>query len=103
MKMIRFVMSKGDPIIVSEIQARAILASDQQIVPIVENGEWTGEVVNKAHIVSSYRDVIAESDKRLEESLKLPSADRPLTEEEKIERQKLIDKVRQDLKEVFEK
>lgn len=61
---IRFVMSRGKEFSVDEIQAKEILSSPQQLIPIhsILKGEWTGETINKAHIVCTERDREAEKD-----------------------------------------
>ena len=55
-KYIQFTLSQGIKITVDEEQAKEILKSTQQLIPIVKNGEWTGETINKAHIVATRRD-----------------------------------------------
>ena len=50
---VKFVLSRGEDIYIEKERAQAILASDKQIVLIMdENGEWTGKALNKAHIVA---------------------------------------------------
>lgn len=58
-KEITFIMSSGPSIKVSYDDARQILNSSSQIVPILRNGEWTGKLINKSFIVSS--DISAET------------------------------------------
>lgn len=90
MKYIKFTMSKGDEITVSFEKAERLLASPDQLVKITdENGEWTGEVLNKAHIVSSKRDFMKEKEKtdddRFEEEKRLlPSASLKIVDTEKF-------------------
>lgn len=64
MRYVRFVMSKGEPITIPEDEAKRVLVSDEQIVPIKKDGQWTGEVINKAHIVQTIVDRI-EPEKRV--------------------------------------
>lgn len=61
---IRFVMQGKKEFVVDEIQAKEILASPQQLIPVlgILSGEWTGETLNKAHIVCTERDREAERD-----------------------------------------
>lgn len=61
---IRFIMSTKKEFVVDAIQAREILSSPQQLIPIysVFNGDWNGETINKAHIVCTERDREAEKD-----------------------------------------
>lgn len=62
-KFIRFIMSRGKEMVVDEFQAREILASPQQLIPLnTMAGEWTGETINKAHIVCTERDREAEKE-----------------------------------------
>lgn len=59
---IRFVMQGKKEFVVDEIQAKEILASPQQLIPLLSilSGEWTGETLNKAHIICTERDREAE-------------------------------------------
>ncbi|MBI4151623.1 hypothetical protein HY496_01520 [Candidatus Woesearchaeota archaeon] len=50
---VKFVLTKGDDIVVEKQYAEEVLRSDRQIVLLMdENGVWTGKGLNKAHIVS---------------------------------------------------
>jgi len=64
MKFIKFIMSqKGLEFTVSEETAEEILTSPQQLVPVKDlNGNWTGETINKAHIIATERDRFEEKD-----------------------------------------
>lgn len=62
-RFIRFVMSGRKEFTVDEYQAMEILSSPQQLIPIkTMGGDWTGETVNKAHIVCTERDRDAEKE-----------------------------------------
>jgi len=64
MKFIKIYMSKGDSFTFPAEEAKRILTSADQLVPIKEkDGKWWGRVINKAHIVSSGFD----DDRELEE------------------------------------
>ena len=69
-KYIQFTLSQGIKITVDEEQAKDILKSTQQLIPIVKNGEWTGETINKAHIVATKRDYEEERNYYREEESK---------------------------------
>ena len=56
MKWIRFVMSRGEDIIVNESEAKRILEAPDQLMPIKQAGEWQGQTINKAHIVQTIED-----------------------------------------------
>lgn len=52
MKAIRFYMSNKEEFLFDEETAEMILDQQNQIVRIAdENGKWTGQSVNKAHII----------------------------------------------------
>ena len=54
MRYIKFTLSQGEPIILTWEQAEKLLNTPTQIVKILnDKNEWTGVVINKAHIVSS--------------------------------------------------
>lgn len=56
-------MSGRKEITVDEFQAMEILSSPQQLIPIkTMGGDWTGETINKAHIVCTERDRDEEKD-----------------------------------------
>ena len=66
MKLIKFVMAKGENIILPYEQAQKILNSHQQIIQVLDdNGEWTGTTINKAHIICTKEDFEAEKDKQV--------------------------------------
>lgn len=53
-------MSKGDPILLPLEKAEKVLDSDQQIIKITdEQGNWTGQTLNKSFLVSTDVDVPA--------------------------------------------
>lgn len=102
---IKFVLTNGE-ITVDEEQAKSILKSGNQLIPIKGfDGEWTGETINKAFIVRTARDydrtrqhrleLQAKEQKKLEEAerqrlLKMsPEEKAKLEEEEKIQREKV--------------
>lgn len=52
MKAIKFYMSNKEEFVFDEIMAEAIIDSANQIVKIEDaNGKWTGQTLNKAHII----------------------------------------------------
>ena len=65
MKYIKFIMSTGDSITLPIDKAERVLNSPSQIVRITRNGEWTGETINKAHIVLTKEDTAKELESRL--------------------------------------
>jgi len=88
MRYIRFNMSKGNPITVPEEKALLLLKSERKIDLISdEEGNWTGESINKSHIVSTQRDFEKERDvaekKRIE-----GKKDKNLSERIKLTQQK---------------
>ena len=53
---IKFVLTKGE-ITVDEEQAKNILRSEQQLIPIKDlDGNWTYETINKAYIIRTHKD-----------------------------------------------
>ena len=53
-KYIKFVLSKGSDVVVTEAEAKEILKAEAQLIPIRdENGQWTGETINKSHIIKT--------------------------------------------------
>ena len=76
MKLIKFVMAKGENIILPYEQAQKILNSHQQIIQVLDdNGEWTGTTINKAHIICTKEDFEAEKDKQvISKEFRLPQA-----------------------------
>jgi len=74
MKMIKFVMAKGEEITLPYEQAQKVLNSPQQIVQITdEQGNWTGITINKAHIVCTKEDIEAREDQRTSTDFSLPA------------------------------
>jgi hypothetical protein len=60
---IRFEMSNRTSFTLPRDKAEAIMASPQQLIRVTdENGEWTGEVINKAHIVDTKPDWLRQDD-----------------------------------------
>lgn len=81
-------MSKGDPILLPIEKAEKVLDSDQQIIKITdEQGNWTGQTLNKSFLVSTDVDIQAsrEEMKRLgrEENQQLSKPDERGTPEMK--------------------
>jgi hypothetical protein len=57
MKIIKFVMSKGETISLPEDKALKVIDSESQMVKITDNeGNWTGEVINKSFLVCTIFD-----------------------------------------------
>ena len=82
---VKFIMTNGE-ITVDEEQAKSILKSEVQLIPIRdENGAWTHETLNKAYLVRTVKDHEKMRWWRIEQKKK--------EEEEKamIEEQKLLD------------
>ena len=52
-------------------QAEKVLDSQQQLITIEENGEWTGITVNKADVMMTMPDREAEKDWKIENSVKI--------------------------------
>lgn len=72
MKIIRFSMSKGDPILMPFDKAQKVLDSDKQIIKVSdEDGNWTGQTLNKSFLVSTDIDIPAsrEKSKKLDRKL----------------------------------
>ena len=65
MKFIRFNLSRGDTMTFPSEEAKRILTSPEQLVPIKEaDGKWHGRTINKAHIVSTTWDEDREAEER---------------------------------------
>jgi hypothetical protein len=78
MMFIKFILSKGDPITLPFEKAETVLTSQQQIVMITdESGKWTGQTINKAHIVVTMRDREAEKDAARDKENKTPKLPEP--------------------------
>ena len=67
-------MSKGDDITLPEDKALKIINSEGQLIKITDekNGEWTGQSINKAHIVSTVVDREATRERQRDTTVKLP-------------------------------
>lgn len=74
MRMIKFYMSKGDDISLPEDKALKIINSEGQLIKITDdkNGEWTGQSINKAHIVSTVVDREATKESQRNTTVRLP-------------------------------
>lgn len=72
-------MSKDHDFIVPFDKAEKIIDSPQQMHKIMMDGEWTGETINKAHVVATRRDYEAEREHASERSMKIepPSSSNP--------------------------
>lgn len=58
---IKIILTKGDPITVTEEQAQAILSSPDPLIALKdETGSWNGDVIHRSHIVQMVRDLEAE-------------------------------------------
>ena len=91
MKFVKLTLSKGDPFTLPYDQALKLLNSSEQIILLQdENGGWSGQTINKAHIICTDRDLEAEASWRNEKVLALPEGEVKMSEEEiqKIERMK---------------
>jgi hypothetical protein len=101
MKFIKFILTRGEPVTLSEEKAKAVLASKDPLVAITDdNGEWTGEMLHKAHIVQTVRDFEAERDWRREHTAKLPEpAPRPPTAAELVK----ISEIKSDMRQRYER
>jgi len=90
---IKILLTKGDPITVTEEQAKAILSSSELLFPITdEKGVWTGDVVHKSHIVQMSRDREAEREAQLKNPRIDDPNNKPLTEEQRELSKKLLQK-----------
>ncbi len=58
-------------------EAKELLESGEQLIPIKEKGEWTGEIINKAHIVCTIRDIEKERDNSSEERSRIMKIEEP--------------------------
>lgn len=74
MKYVKIILSRGNPVSVSKEQAEKIFASKNQMLSILdENGKWTGEMINKSHIVKTEPDY----DRENNEGMKVLKLDEP--------------------------
>lgn len=91
MKYIKFTLSNKQEFTVTIEQAKEILQSSQQLVPIKENNKWDGRVINKAFVISTCWDREYENDIELLErvdslgSLPGPSNEAELKNKERID------------------
>jgi hypothetical protein len=101
MKFIKFILTRGEPVTLSEEKAKAVLSSKEQLVAITDNkGEWTGEMLHKAHIVQTVRDFEAERDWRRENTAKLAEPQpRPPTGAELLR----INNIKSDMQQRYER
>lgn len=85
MKFIQITMSDRSKFTVTEIQADRILNSQQQIIQITNSkGEWTGQTINKAHIVATERDFEAERQYRIHNTPRLaPPKEKEISDSQK--------------------
>ncbi len=62
---IRIVLTRGEPLTVSEEQALTILSSTEPLIALKDkDGNWSGDVLHKSHIVQMTRDYEAEKEER---------------------------------------
>lgn len=101
MRYINFIMSSKDVISIDEEQAMRILASPQQLIVIKgADGQWTGETINKAHIVDTQRDFDRENNEAREENSKrLKLKDPGISPKQMKANRKRLDKMRKELTE----
>lgn len=99
MNFIKFIMSQGPAFTLPEEQADRIFKSGGQIMNITDSkGKWTGQTINKAHIVSTVRDFEAERDWHRDNAPRLSAPqEKPLTKEEAAR----IEKKRQEIRNFF--
>jgi hypothetical protein len=95
MKFIRFTLSKGDPFILPFLQAERLLDGEGQLVKITNDaGEWTGQTINKAHIVCTDRDTEEEAKWKDRNIKRLP-------EPEKQSDPKRVEQLRKEINQRF--
>lgn len=86
-------MSSGDGISVPLEQAETVLKSEAQLVRIIgKDGLWTGQVINKAHIVLTDRDRAREKVEDDAERMKNPRLNEPRPTPEQIKKTEAIKK-----------
>lgn len=90
---IRFTISKGEPFTLPYDKALQLLSSPGQLVMLKdEKGNWTGQTINKAHIICT--DIDSEKGERITDKDRLlenPDA-KPLTEEDRVKIAGLVKK-----------
>ena len=98
-KYIKFIMSSGDEISVPMDQADKILNSESQLVRInAPDGLWTGQFVNKAHIVSTDLDkdrMRSEAENERMRIIKIEAP--PMTDEQRQANLKKLADIKKDL------
>ena len=73
MKYVKFTMSSGEPITLQADKAERLINDPKQLLMIYDdNGQWTGKTINKAHIVSTDRDIEKERSEVEQERLNVP-------------------------------
>lgn len=90
---IKIYLTKGEPITVSEEQAKGILESSETLYALKDDkGKWNGDVIHKSHIVQMLRDTEAEHEELRKNPRLAEENTRPLTEEEIAEHRELMKK-----------
>ena len=97
-RFIKFTMSDGPHFTLPEAIAQRILDSAQQMIKVTDqNGKWTGQTINKAHIISTDRDRDAERDFNLQNVRQLPEPEKTITPEQ----EKRIGEIRKQISDRF--
>ena len=92
---IKFVMSKGDPITLPMELAEKLIDKENQLLKIPDkNGKWTGQIINKAHIISTDHDTDRERTEAENDKMLIPKIEESRDNKETKE---AIDKLRNNL------
>lgn len=95
---IKFVMSKGDPIVVEKELAEALLNSEGQVLMIpAADGSWTGKTINKAHIVSTDYDLDRERSEAEKARMRTTKLEAGITEDQRQRQVGALNKMRDRL------
>ena len=85
MNYIKFTISRGEPFSLPMEQAEQVLNSPNQLVMLKDkDGKWSGQTINKAHIICTDLDIEATDSERARTSIKLNEGkEAPQTPEER--------------------
>lgn len=91
-------MSDGPHFVLQEDLAMRIIDSAQQMIKVTDReGKWTGQTINKAHIISTDRDRDAERDWHRSNARQLPEGKEIITPEQ----QKRMEKKRKEISDMM--
>jgi hypothetical protein len=97
-KFIKFIMSRGESITLPQELAEKLIENESQLLLIPnEQGQWSGKLINKAHIVSTDHDTDMEIAVNLKNRHKI-ELNRPKPTPEQIEK---VNKIKAKIRKKF--